>query len=56
MATKLEQVLTLIEGMTILELKDLNDQIKRSSAWRQWPSGRRRGRRPAAGEAARRLQ
>jgi len=28
MATKSEQVLELIEGMTILELKDLNDQIK----------------------------
>ena len=28
MATKSEQVLDLIEGMTILELKDLNDQIK----------------------------
>src|SRR5712692_5974431 len=28
MATKAEQVLELIEGMTILDLKDLNDQIK----------------------------
>ena len=28
MATKSEQVLELIEGMTILELKELNDQIK----------------------------
>jgi large subunit ribosomal protein L7/L12 len=28
MATKAEQVLELIEGMTILELKELNDQIK----------------------------
>ncbi|HWO73132.1 MAG TPA: 50S ribosomal protein L7/L12 [Dehalococcoidia bacterium] len=28
MATKAEQVLELIEGMTLLELKELNDQIK----------------------------
>jgi large subunit ribosomal protein L7/L12 len=28
MATKTEEVLTLIKGMTILELKDLNDAIK----------------------------
>jgi large subunit ribosomal protein L7/L12 len=28
MATKAEEVLELIKGMTILELKDLNDQIK----------------------------
>ena len=28
MATKSEEVLELIKGMTILELKDLNDQIK----------------------------
>ena len=28
MATKTEEVLELIKGMTILELKDLNDQIK----------------------------
>ena len=28
MATKAEQVLGLIEGMTILELKELNDSIK----------------------------
>jgi large subunit ribosomal protein L7/L12 len=28
MATKAEQVVDIIEGMTILELKELNDQIK----------------------------